>query len=113
MSGKPGDAAKAFAMMAPEDAIVRREGLPDPAKLAAAGVKTREVLDWLELRAPAPPAPEHHIDDPQLRREALENERAEHRARINALRRQFAGRSEKGREDFSLANRYRQHDRER
>ena len=81
----------------------RKEGLPDPARVAERGILTRESLGWMEAREPKDPAPEHHIDDAELRAAATEAAREEHRARINRLREDFRGRSLKGREDFGMA----------
>ncbi len=108
-----GDIKLAFDRMAVKDATIRREGLPDPAKIAGSGIKTKEALAWLATETPTEPCFDLVIDDPALRDGAEEQERGEKRARINQMRRRFVGRSRKGREDFDTARNYRDQDRER
>lgn len=102
-----------FEGAADKAAIWRREGLPDPAKIIGRGIRTRESLDWLAARAPKTPAPELHIDDPALRQGAAEAERQEHRSRINRLRAEFLGRSDKAKRDFATARDWREPERAR
>lgn len=94
-------------------AAVRREGLPDPGKLAEQGITTKETLDRLAARKPKEPAAEYHIDNANLRREATAQARADHRALIEKLRENFRDRSAKGRSDFRTAQRYRGRSHER
>ena len=91
----------------------RRECLPDPARLAADGIRTRESLDWLAARHPRPPGLEHHPPDSALRQAAMEAAAKAHRDLINRMRAEFQGRGEKSRKDFGTARDYRGHDRER
>ncbi|MCB1469975.1 MAG: hypothetical protein KDK08_23145 [Rhizobiaceae bacterium] len=102
-----GDAKEAFSRMAAKDATIRREGLPDPAKVAGSGIKTKESLAWLEAERPSVPSPEYTGDDEQLRDAANENARAERLERINGMRRRLVGRARKGRDDFETAGNYR------
>ena len=109
-----GDMAKdVFDRAASQQSTWRREGLPDPAKIAARGIRTKESLDWMESLKPKTPAPELHIDDAALRLEATQEAQAEHRARINALREDFHQRPQKARGDFATARDYRTPERER
>lgn len=102
-----------FGQASATGATWQREGKPDPASVSARGITTRETLDWQAAKAPQTPAPEYHIDDPALRREAQEAVAEEHRATIERLRRAFEGRSAKARQDFVTARDYRGHGRER
>ena len=102
-----------FTEMALPSASVRREGLPDPAKLLSAGILTKEALDWMEMKTPAAPAPERHIDNAEIRRDAQEAAEEQHRETIRALRRALAERPEKARTDFGIARDYRGPERER
>ena len=90
-----------------------REGLPDPARLAADGIRTRESLDWLAARHPRPPALEYHPPDSALRQAATDAAAKAHRDLINRLRAEFQGRGEKSQRDFGTAHDYRGHDRGR
>lgn len=102
-----------FSAMALPNARARREGLPDPERVVRTGILTKEALDWMEARTPAPPTPERHIDDAQIRRDAAEEAQAKHRERINALRRSLADRPEKAKRDFGVARDYQRPERER
>lgn len=98
-----------FGAAAHPSATVSREGLPRPDKLAERGITTKESLDWLATRDPKPPAPEYHIDNPDLRHAATASARLDHRALIEKLRADFRNQSAKGRQDFRTAQRYRGH----
>ena len=91
----------------------RQEALPDPAKVAGRGIRTKESLDWMESLKPKTPAPELHIDDAALRLEATQEAQAQQRAVINALREGFHQRPQKARGDFATARDYRTPERER
>lgn len=92
-----------FRRMASGDEIVRREGLPNPAEVAGAGIKTRESLDWLQAEHPKTPQAERTIDDEALSIEAAEQTRQEHRNAVERQRDHWRGRSRKGRADFETA----------
>ncbi|WP_152563636.1 hypothetical protein [Palleronia rufa] len=107
------DLRKAFSGMAAKDSAIRREGLPDPAKVAETGIKTRESLGWMEARLPSRPAPRHDIDDPGIRGASDDQTNAEAQERVNAMRRRFHKRARKGREDFEMARKCRDRGHER
>lgn len=92
---------------------LRREGHPDPAAVAASGIKTRESIAWMERRNPDAPAPARTIEDEGIRREADAQAEQERRERMEELRRRLRDRSRKGREDFETGRAWRGHDRER
>ncbi|WP_141246513.1 hypothetical protein [Actibacterium ureilyticum] len=108
-----GDPKTPFNRMASKEATIRREALPDPARVAGSGITTKETLDWLEARSPRTPNPELVVDDPALREEAADQARNEETARAQIRRTRFENRSRKGREDFRTAQRYRGEGRER
>lgn len=93
-----------FQRAASEKETARREGLPDPAKVAGSGIKTRESLDWLEAEHPKTPQPERSIDDGALRIEAAERSSQDHRDAVERQRDHWRGRARKGREDFGTAH---------
>ena len=98
---------KAFGQTADRNATWQRENRPDPAEVADKRILTRESLDWMEAKAPTNPSLEHHIDDAGVRTDVSRLSEEEHRARIDALRADFKGRSEKARRDFGTAHDYR------
>ncbi|ARE41697.1 hypothetical protein RGUI_3556 [Rhodovulum sp. P5] len=104
---------KAFDQAADPKSTWRREGLPDPAKLAGHGIRTRESLDWLSAREPSDPAPELHIDDPAIDGAARAAAQDEHRARINRMRAEFRSGAVKTQRDFGTARDYRGSEHER
>ena len=103
----------AFKRASSPNAHVRREGLPDPSKVAAKGIKTKEALDWLALEAPEHPEPACEIDDENLRREAAERAARDQRSRVEGMRENMRARARKTRADFETARSWRDHDRER
>lgn len=95
------------------DAAWRREGLPNPGKLAHLGIRTKESLDWMAARQPQAPAPEPSMPDPGIESQARDEERRSHRERINRLRSDFKNGSIKTRRDFGTAHDYRGREKER
>lgn len=93
----------AFRRMSGPDARVRREGLPDPAKVAAAGIKTRESLDWLAQEKPEHPAPRLEPDDEDTRQDAQAQAIKTRREQSRTMRANLGQRSRKGRDDFETA----------
>jgi len=109
----PKDIRRAFSDSASPDAKLRREGLPDPAKLTERGIITKESLDWRAAQKPQPPELTYEIDRADIRRDAVEEARADLRTRINRLREEFRARPEKARRDFGTARDYRRSEHER
>lgn len=108
-----GDKADTFKRASSPSAYVRREGLPDPSKVADKGIKTKEALDWLALEVPDRPEPACEIDDDALKREATERATRERRERVQGMREEMRARARKGRADFETARAWRGRDRER
>jgi hypothetical protein len=102
-----GDPKNSFTLVAAREANIQREGLPDPAKVAGSGIKTKESLAWLEAEKSDHPSPELNTDDAKTRMIADEDAREEQQGRVNEMRRRFHGRARKGREDFRTARDYR------
>ena len=95
------------------NAHVRRENLPDPSKVAAKGIKTKEALDWLALEAPESPEPTLDIDDESMRRDAEKDSVRNQRARVQDMRESLRATARKGRADFETARAWRSHNEER
>lgn len=108
-----GEIKSTFRRMADPKAHVRRDGLPDPAKIAGSGIKTREALDWMEADHPKAPAAERAIDDEALRIEASEAASQERRDAVEQMRTGWRQRSRKGRQDFETARNWEQSERQR
>lgn len=103
----------AFRRAASPSAHVRREGLPDPSKVAGKGIKTKESIDWLALEAPDHPEPTYEIDNETLKREVSESSARDQRNRVNSMRKQMRATARKGRADFETARSWRDQNRER
>ncbi|QAX31060.1 hypothetical protein [Leisingera sp. NJS204] len=108
-----GDPKDAFDRMASNEARVRREGLPDPSRVAETGIKTKEALEWMALEQPDKPELVRDIDDENLRREAQDKTIEERRAQVRNMRTRFRQTARKGREDFETARSFRGHGHER
>jgi len=108
-----GDMGDAFKRASSPKAHVRREGLPDPSKVADKGIKTKEALDWLALEAPDDPEPAYEIDDETLKREVSERTTRDQRNRVKGMREQMRATARKGRTDFETARSWRDQNRER
>lgn len=104
---------KSFDRAAHSSANYQREGKPNPAKLAANGIKTPESLAWLEGQSPDAPQLTHEIDNADLRQSGIEDARENRRQAIQRFREAFRQSSRKARADFTTARDYRQQDRER
>lgn len=107
------DAGNAFKHAGSPNAHARREAVPDPSKVAAKGIKTREAINWLALEAPDHPEPACEIDDEVLRRDAAEQSIQARKEMVNRMRNELRERTEKSRADFETARSWRDNDRER
>lgn len=89
-----------FKAIAAKRAQERRDGMAAPQELFEKQIKTREMLDWMDRRAPDTPALEYTPDDNAAR----EHGQRENGKLAKGMRRRFYRRSQKAREDFGTAH---------
>ena len=90
-----------------------RENAPDPAKVAEAGIVTKESLAWRAAQHPKQPAPSYDIDQSGIREASLDQERARQRQNVENDRARLERTSRKARQDFRTARDYGGRDHER
>ena len=95
--------SRAFSQTSTAAKGVSSEKIHDPARIAEAGIVTRDVMDWVGRDQESPPSLDYQIGDKRLRAASHAAHRIARRAELNQRRAAFAERGEKTKLAFEYA----------